>query len=201
LKTRTLNQLSIRTISAVAVLFAALFFTGCVVTSIYPYYTDKDLVLDPALPGTWVDADTTNASPAHVRIEQVGEKAYLATVLDTDGTNSTELHLFRLKQQLFIDACPTNRSLDFVPVHQVSKVTQLGPGLVETANLNYDWLSKLVEKNPRAIRHMVLRDNPGDEHGSRIVLTADTKDLQRFILKYLDNTNAWKGPSQLKRLN
>ncbi|HLZ54392.1 MAG TPA: hypothetical protein VKS19_07950, partial [Verrucomicrobiae bacterium] len=113
--------------------------------------------------------------------------------------NSFEVHLFRLKAQLFVDAFPTNRSLDFVPVHQVSKVMQNGP-VLETANLNYDWLAKLLKKNPRAIRHMMLRDNPGDEHG-RIVLTADTKELQRFILKNVNNTNAWKEPSQFKRLN
>jgi len=200
MKTQTMNQASSRIFIAAAALFAAmLFFTGCVVTSIYPYYSDRDLVFDPALVGNWVEADKTNDTAACVRIEPAGEKSYRATVFDTNETNSTDVALFRLKQQLFIDSCPTNRSLDFVPVHQVSKVTQLGP-VLETANLNYDWLAKLLEKNPKAIRHMVLRDNPGDEH-PRIVLTADTKELQRFILKYLNNTNAWEEPSQFKRLN
>jgi len=194
-----MNQESSRSITAVAAFFAVmLFFTGCVVTSIYPYYTDKDLVFDPAVVGNWAEAGATNATTEYVRIEQAGDKSYRATVFGTDETNSSDVYLFRLKQQLFLDTCPTNRSLDFVPVHQVSKVMQLGPTL-ETANLNYDWLAKLLEKNPRAIRHLLLRDNPGDEHG-RIVLTADTKELQRFILKFLNNTNAWEEPSQFKRL-
>jgi len=200
MKTRTLKQSSTRLTTTVAALVAAtLFFTGCVVTSIYPYYTEKDLVFDPALLGNWADASQTNEAVAYVRIERAGEKGYRATVFETDSTNSSDLCVFRLKQQLFLDTCPTNRSLDFVPVHQVSKVTQIQPAL-ETANLNYDWLAKLLEKNPRAIRHMILRENPGDEHG-RIVLTADTQELQRFILKYLNNTNAWEEPSQFKRLN
>jgi hypothetical protein len=200
MKIQTMNQPSTRTATAVAVLsLVLLFFTGCVVTSIYPYYTDKDLVFDPAILGNWVEAGQTNETSEYVRFEPMGTNGYWATVLGGSETNSFEVHLFRLKAQLFVDSFPTNRSLDFVPVHQVSKVMQNGP-VLETANLNYDWLAKLLEKNPRAVRHMMLRDNPGDEHG-RIVLTADTKELQRFILKNVNNTNAWKEPSQFKRLN
>ena len=195
-----MNQASSRIIAGVAALFAVmLFLTGCVVTSIYPYYTDKDLVFEPAMVGDWAEAGATNATTEYVRIEQAGDKSYRATVFGSDETNTSDVCLFRLKQQLFLDTCPTNRSLDYVPVHQVSKVIQIGRGL-ETANLNYDWLAKLLGKNPGVIRHMLLRENPGDEHG-RIVLTADTRELQRFIIKYANNTNAWKEPSQFKRLN
>jgi hypothetical protein len=184
----------------VAALFAALlFFTGCVVTSLYPYYTGKDLVFDPALLGKWVEAGTTNQPPEYVQLERLGEKGYWVTLFGTDETNSMEAHLFRLKQQLFLDTFPTNRSLDYVPVHQVSKVMRIEPGL-ETADLNYDWLAKLLEKHPGAIRHLVLPEKPGEE-GGRIVLTADTKELQRFILKYVNDTNAWKQPSHWKRLD
>jgi len=201
MKMRTMNQTSIRITTATAALFAVLlFFTGCVVTSVYPYYTDKDLVFDPALPGDWVEAGATNASAEYVRIEPAGEKGYRVAFFGTSETNSSNVHLFRLKQRLFLDVCPTNRSLDFVPVHQVSKVMQIEP-VLETADLSYDWLAKLLEKNPEAIRHMVLRDQSGDEQGGRIVLTADTKEFQRFILKYINNTNAWKEPSKFRRLN
>lgn len=189
-----------RIITTMGALFAVmLFFTSCVVTSIYPYYSDKDLVFDPAMLGDWVEASQTNQTSEYLRFERVGEKGYRATFFGTDETNSVDVFLFRLKQQLFVDSFPTNRSLDFVPVHQVSKLTQIGP-MVETANLNYDWLQKMLEKNPKVIRHMVVRD-PGEEQGGRIVLTADTKELQRFLLKYLSDTNAWKAPSEFKRLN
>jgi hypothetical protein len=199
MKTRTKNPSTLRVAAAAAVsLTVVMFFAGCVVTSICPYYTDKDLVFDPAVLGDWVDASETNGTSEYVKIESRGEAGYWATVCEARETNSIEVHLFRLKQQLFLDSCPTNRSLDFVPVHQVSKVMQIGP-VIETANLNYDWLAKLLEQNPRAIRHFVLREKPEDKQGGRIVLTADTKELQRFLLKYVNNTNAWKEPSQLKR--
>jgi len=193
-----MNQPSNRNIATAGALLAVmLFFTSCVVTSIYPYYTDKDLVFDPAMIGDWVDADATNQPPEYVQIESSGGKGYWATGFGADGTNSTEVHLFRLKQQLFLDSFPTNRSLDYVPTHQVSKVTHIGP-VLETVDLNYDWLAKLLKKNPEAIRHMVLREKPGDDADGRIILTADTKELQRFILKYVSNTNAWKEPTRWK---
>jgi hypothetical protein len=181
-------------------LITLLFLGGCVVTSIYPYYTDKDLVFDPALLGKWVEAGETNQPAEYVQIERLGDKGYWATVFSTHETNSVELHLFRLKQQLLLDSYPTNRSLDFVPVHQVSKVIRIEPEL-ETANLNYDWLAKLLEKRPKAIRHMMLQDKPEDTQNSRIVLTANTKELQRFILEYMNDTNAWSEPSLFEHLN
>ena len=49
-----------------------LFLAGCVVTSIYPYYTDKDLVSDPALVGEWVEASKTNETSEYVQVRTVG---------------------------------------------------------------------------------------------------------------------------------
>jgi hypothetical protein len=170
---------------------------GCVVTSVYPFYAAKDVVFDQALLGDWVDAQQTDESKEFARVERLGEKGYLVTVFTPSETNSSEAHLFRLKHQLFLDVFPTNRSLDFVPVHQLSKVTSIDPRY-EGTNLNYDWLDKLLEQKPDAIRHLVLREKPGDNQNGRIVLTADTQELQRFILKHLDNTNAWKEPSTWK---
>ncbi|MDE3068054.1 MAG: hypothetical protein KGJ60_10955 [Verrucomicrobiota bacterium] len=200
MKTQIRSQASTCIITRTAALLAlALFLAGCVVTSVYPFYTDKDLVSNPVLPGKWVDADATNPPSEYAQIKPLDGKGYWVTLVGAQETNSMEAHLFRLKQQLFLDTFPTNRSLDYVPTHQVSKVLQIVPRL-ETADLNYDWLSHLLEKHPKAIRHLVLPEKPGEE-GGRIVLTADTKELQRFLLKYVNNTNAWNNPSHYKRLD
>lgn len=191
MKTPIMHKLSARFIAVAIPLFAvSVFLAGCVVTAVYPYYTERDLVSEPGIIGDWEVAGQTNQANEYIRIGMAAGKTYWGTVFSSTATNSCELHLFRLKQQLFLDSFPTNRSLDFVPVHQISKVIQTGEKL-NTANLNYDWLARLLKDNPRAIRHMVLRDKPGDEAGGRIVLTADTRELQRFILAQLNNTNAW----------
>ena len=181
-------------------LLAIMLLTSCVVTSLYPFYTSKDLVFDQSLLGEWVDAATTNQPADFFRVERQGEKGYVMTAFTASETNTSEANLFRLKQHLFLDVFPTNRSLDYVPVHQLTKLTRLEPE-IEGVNLNYDWLAKLLEKRPGAIRHLVLPDKPGDDQGGRVVLTAGTAELQRFILKHVNNTNAWNEPSKWKRRN
>lgn len=171
---------------------AVLFVAGCVVTSVYPYYTEDDLIYDAAFLGKWVVAGSTNLSTDYVIVEPQGKNGYLATTFTADETNSTEIHLFRLKGHLFVDSLSTNRSLDYVPVHQLSKVTELKSNLMESATMNYKWLAERLEKHPRDLRHVRLQEPAGgDEKDFRIVLTADSKDLQRFVLKHLNETNAW----------
>lgn len=42
-----------KTRSTLLIAFAALILAECFVPSLHPFYTDKDLVFDPALVGTW----------------------------------------------------------------------------------------------------------------------------------------------------
>lgn len=178
----------------------ALVATGCIVTSVYPFYTEKDLVFEPSLLGDWTaDNEADEQKPTELtRVERHGEKGYRVIAFTDNQTNSIICHLFRLKGQLFLDTCPTNHALDLIPVHQVSKVTQLQP-VLESANLRYEWLQELLEKQPKAIRHTVVRDRKDEKDETRIVLTADTAELQKFILKHLNNTNAWQAPGRVKR--
>lgn len=173
---------------------------GCVVTSVYPFYTEKDLVFDPALLGKWLPADETNEPPkGFIFVERLGEKGYAANYVEEGNTNQSvvEFYLFQLNGQKFTDECTTNRSLESIPIHQVSKVLRTEP-VFETVKLDYDWLAALLEEKPKTVRHMILHDKEGDS--GRILLTADTAELQRFILKHVNDTNAWSEPSVLIKL-
>lgn len=63
---------------------------------------------------------------------------------------------------------------------------ETGPTL-EMAALNCEWLGILLEQNPKAIRHQVVQ---GGGY-KRLVLTADTAELQRFVVKHLKTEAAW----------
>jgi hypothetical protein len=191
------SRLIWRVLGAFAIAALAL-ATGCVVTSVYPYYTQNDVVFELALLGDWVEAGKTNAPSECVRFEQAGADGYRATTFTSEETNTIVVVLFRLKDQLFLDVCTTNHSLDYVPAHQLSKVTMTGATL-ETASLNYDWLTKLLERDPGAIRHIRLREDAEEDRNRRIVLTADTKELQRFVLSHLNKTNAWSETTHWQR--
>jgi hypothetical protein len=184
------------------ILFAAslalILVSGCVITSVYPFYTAQDEVFDPALTGTWGEGDTAGNEKEHWNIARSGAKAYLLTTIDKDQTNHYEAHLFRLKQRSFLDVSATNRVPGQLPLHYLLQV-ETSVNALRFQLLDFDWLSKLLEKNPRALRHLVTPAEPGDNEKQSFVLTADTAELQKFIVSHLNDTNAFTSPAEMKR--
>src|SRR5262245_41763896 len=80
-----------------AVVAAAL--TGCILTSVYPFYTDKDLVFDQALLGKWskpADGETW-------QFDKEGTNAYRLSVISGGKTNVIQAHLLKLEDARYLD--------------------------------------------------------------------------------------------------
>ena len=182
----------------IAPLFLGLALAGCVVESVYPWYTARDVELEPALMGQWMETGATNETHDAWKFEKLDASAYLLTTVEDRKTNRYEAHLFRLGQQRFLDACPTNRVGGQVPVHYLLTVSSVAPAL-QMAMLNYDWLTKLLAEKPGALRHIVVPDARGDAKDGLLVLTADTKELQKFLARQVGNTNAWQSLKPMSR--
>ena len=58
--------------------------TGCVVTSIYPFYTVKQVTFDAALLGVWTESDQTNITAENWKFERVNGSTYKLTLHDND---------------------------------------------------------------------------------------------------------------------
>lgn len=173
---------------------AAVLFAGCVVTSVCPYYTPKDLVFEPAILGTWINQKSDNET---WRFEKSGELAYRFTMIESQKATLMEAHAFKLQGQLFLDIFSLEQDIHVIPAHYLLKVTELGPAL-KLSDLNQDWLVDLVSKNPKAVRHHFIKtgDKPEDR---RVVLLADTTELQAFILTHLKVEEAWSDKFDLRR--
>ena len=179
--------------------FALFFLAGCVVSSIYPYYTAKDLTFDPALLGTWGDAEKTNDNNEVWLFEKIEAQTYKMTIRDSSETNAFDTHLFTLGGQKFLDSLPRDRVDYHTPEHFLFRIKSMTPTL-ELQLLDYEWLTKLVEQNPKAIRHIIVPNEAGHTNeGGRLTLTADTAELQEFLRKHLNNTNAWVKPIVLTK--
>jgi hypothetical protein len=76
------------------------------------------------------------------------------------------------------------------PGHLLVRVPQLEPEL-KLAFFDFDWLQKHLEKNPKALAH--------HKEGDHIVLTAGTRDLQRFVLKHLGKDELFVKPDEMIR--
>ncbi len=178
------------------------------VPSVNPLYTEKDLVFDPALVGEW----SPDGSKETWRFEKVGEKRYGLTHTDDDGRKAEfDVRLVKLKKHRFLDLYLVNPggadwkpnnlatfSMIVRPGHMFMKVTQIEPEL-ELSFLDPDWLEDLLKEDPKAIRHERLRFGADEHDEGRLVLTAGTRELQRFVLKYADDEKAFGSPSSMER--
>jgi hypothetical protein len=171
---------------------------GCVVTSVYPYYTAKDVVFDPALVGAWTETGSTNAQNDNWRFEKVESQAYLLTVQDGEKRTEFDTHLFKLRGELFLDMFPRERPDNSLPLHYLLKVTRIEPTL-EVNLLDYDWLKSLIEKDSKAVRHIIVPKKLGESGDGDLVLTADTAELQKFILKHEKTEGAFGKPLVMNR--
>ena len=193
--------MKIKTLKLIATGAMLSILAGCIVLSVYPFYTAKDLIFDPGLTGRWLKNGTTNE---FWEFTADGKNFYLLTTTDDRSTNGFYAHLFRLKQHQFLDLLTTNRE-EFdrfqMPVHLITKFTRNGTNL-SLPFMDYGWLAGLLETNSAALRHIVVPENPDDTNsGNMVYLTAETKELQKFLLKHAADTNAFGAGSlvELKR--
>jgi len=175
---------------------ATALLAGCVVTSVCPYYTQNDLVSEPAIVGDWTNADTAGET---WRFEPAADSAYRLTLTETTKATVLETHLFRLQGQLFMDFFSLERDYHVIPAHYLLRVTSLAPTL-RLSELDDIWLKELLNNKPGALHHHFVQvgDKPG-EH--RVVLTGDPAELQKFIREHLKTEKAWKDALELKRVS
>jgi hypothetical protein len=201
MKTRSLPASLFKSATA-ALAVATLLLTGCVVTSVYPYYTAKDVTFEPKLLGTWYEEEETNtgAAKGFWRFDKVAAQTYQVTMVEPEATNHFDAHLFTLGREQFLDLLPRERHDNTAPTHLLLRVRALEPQLTMEF-LNYEWLAKLVEAKPKTIRHVIVPGPVGENNGEggQLLLTADTAELQKFIRKHLKNTNAWAEPLVMKK--
>ena len=189
-------------------LFAVL-LGGCLPTvSVYPLHDKGTVVFDPNLVGTWVE-DSNDPNEADnwqfkAHKDDKGLKAYELRVADEDGKGLFFAYLVRLEGKLFLDLVaaklPWEDDLEkadwpynvflLLPANLFLRVESIEPVLKMRA-MDDDKFKKLLEADPKVLRHTV-----SDE---RLVLTADTKELQAFMLKHADDKNVWGDPVILKK--
>ena len=185
-----------------------LLLSGCV-PSVNPLYTQNDIVFDPALLGAWGERDEKETWA----FEKAGENKYKLRHTDREGRTAVfEVHLVKLQENLFLDLylvdpgaendLNMNQLAHFGmivrPAHMFMKVTSLAPTL-QIAVLDPDWLKEFLAKNPKAVRHEKRWAPTSGADSQEIVLTAETKALQQFILQHINDQKAFGHPSQMQK--
>lgn len=184
---------------------------GCLpVLSLHPLFTRENVVFEPKLLGRWID-DPNDPEIVWLfqrseKSEEEYEKAYQLTFSDKDGKKGIfTAFLVKLDSKLFLDIFPTqfpsgkddvedmNLSFNaflFMPAHTFVIVDSVEPKLKMRLTDDED-MKELLKENPDAIAHTFV-----DE---RFILTASTKQLQSFVLKYADDQRAFANEVVLLR--
>jgi hypothetical protein len=179
---------------------------GCIpVMSLHPLYTKekKELVFENKLLGTWVD-DSNNIWD--FKQADANEKAYKFIFTDKEGKKGSFLaHLVNLGKRLFLDVFPNQMPWDekdpnktlwpyntlfLMPIHTFIKVNAIESQL-KLQLTDDDELKKLLKDDPNAIENILIED--------RLLLTASTTELQKFVLKHADDSRLFTEESVLTR--
>jgi len=175
----------------IVALSIALLFPSCGPTlSLNPLYTPKDLTFDSALLGNWNEG--TSSGKNVLTFTQHDETTYELLYKEQKQVTRLQARLVKLKGHLFLDAVPWERPDNdfFIPVHIIFHLTRIDDTL-KIAYLDAEWVAKMVKAKKIAIAHA--------EVDGSLVLTASTRDLQKFVIAHANNGRAFPDPGILYR--
>lgn len=187
--------------NVIFLLVLALGFSGCFVFSFYPLYTEKDLFPNDLLLGEWVASDSAHWHFEHLPVSdkknkgKVDSTGYLLTIKEKDMPEpfnaSFQVKIIQLKGHYFLDFYldeykykdPDIFDLHMLPVHTFAKVV-IDDNQVSINWFDQEWLSDLIKDNKIRIHH--------EDNGEHILLTAKPRELQKFVIKYVNSEDAFK---------
>lgn len=178
-------------------LIIALLLAGACVPSLHPLYTDADLFLDRRLIGRWVGVEDSRTPPTW-RFERSGDDGYTLTHTAEGKTARFNAHLVRLRDYVFLDIQPRqepgklNEVLEahLVGAHTFSRIW-VEDNQVRMASLDEDWLKRMLREKKFLLSHEII--------DGRMLLTASTPTLQRFAIRYAEDTLAFAHTQEWRR--
>lgn len=184
-------------------LLSACLLAGCWQKSLNPFYTAADLAFDSKLAGSWKEkkesSDGKEEKGQDWTFTAGPDKGYKLEIEDGDETHRYDAHLFKLDGHRLLDIVPTERTVSTIPAHNLFRVIEIGPTL-QLAALNPDWVHKWLRKNPGALAHVAVVDpeHRDDREKDELVLTAETKALQKFLREHWSDADLFTGPVVFK---
>ena len=203
--------------TVIILIIMGMLVSSCVLSSLFPLYTEKDLRNDDGLIGKWQLGNYEDKS--YWIIEKVdtsdndggflGEsgtwseyntgKTYRMIAVQEDTIQQEfALHLLELDDIRYIDLYPVNVEVSpgflawhMVPTHIFGRI-EINENQLIIRFFEQDFFVKLIEQNKIRISHVDLN--------GRQLITAETDELQKFAIKYADESQAFQKPDTLPRL-
>lgn len=190
------------------ILLVTMFFSGCVVYSFYPLYTEKDLFANDILTGEWESNEWMDDDDIKMHWsfehnyrgrklpQNIDSTSYVLTVItkqdDTEIKSEFSVHVIELAGQYFLDFYLEDvfgddsydlGAFHVVPIHTFAKLIE-HEGKLEIHWFDQTWLESLIKENKIRVHH--------EKNNDYILLTAKPRELQKFIIKYVNSEEAFE---------
>jgi len=193
-----------KTRSIIFIGILAMAISGCLVKSLHPFFKESDVEFKNELLGTWLDEDsaTWRINPfVFAKGFMKGDStdnSYLVEMFDdTSNISKFNVHLFKLDGKMYLDFAPIREDrydemidIHLISAHSIARIDFVSENEVQISWFNEEWLSELFEENRVKIAHEVITSSDGFNF-KEYVLTASTDELQKFIIKYGSNEDAY----------
>ncbi|XWN36969.1 MAG: hypothetical protein ROO71_13520 [Balneola sp.] len=206
--------------------FILLFLSGCFLQSLHPLINNDKAELLEGIEGRWETKDsrwtffrdTENLKDISLSGINVSgnvefsfdegdalskdDKSYFVLFEDLNKTVPDsvllEARIGTINETYYMDITVSNlfRDVNFenfhlFPVHTFSKI-KLDESDLKIELFKSDWISELIQENRVRIKHETIGEN--------ILITASSKELNKFVQKYGSDEKAYEDPINLKRV-
>ncbi|OHB48407.1 MAG: hypothetical protein A2Y10_09820 [Planctomycetes bacterium GWF2_41_51] len=171
-------------ISLTAFYLLTIILGGCV-PSLHPLFTENELVFDSNLVGKWSEPNSSDIW----EFKTADNKRYEFVLTQDKGKGVFTGMLGKIGNEFYLDIFPEDMNIpgnDFykghlIGAHSFMKIDVTKDSL-KIGIMSPESVKKILEAEPNAIKHEKVDD--------RIILTASTKALKDFILKYAADEKA-----------
>jgi len=189
------------------ILFVCGVLSGCYpVKSLHPLYTEKELIFETKLLGTWMGSMGGEKDKTVILNFAEGQnKSYNLLYISEGNTCGLTANLVQLGKYRFLDialnAESTSADKDkfrsfnqgyfahIIYMHSFSKFIMEGESL-SLEMLSHDFVKEKIEKNLIKLKNEVYKEAGEKEY----IITANTAELQEFLIDYTDKYGS-EGPA------
>lgn len=185
----------------------AIIMSSCGVVSLHPLFTKETLIFRNDMLGEWIDKDSENSEWKFEKDDDKESPGYLMTYFGEkllSGEKEVyqyDVHLVKLDKHYFLDfervlteAEESNyfsNIAPLLPAHSFAKIEFKNNEMV-LYFFDAEKLEKLLEQQKIRIKHEKIQ-------GDTFVLTASSEELQKFVVKYASEPEAFEDATVLRR--
>lgn len=215
-----------RAILLFSILITSAMLSGCFLKSVHPLVSDEDAIDLPGISGVWgndqerftfikkgefenVSFNRIQGHDLNITMTDSGtdstekeDQGYLVIVEDLNDEKPDSSYFLgkfiQLDKEYYLDLFPFDffdidfRSSHLLPVHTFSKI-DLEEDSISINLFRDSWIEDQIRDNRVRIKHERLDEG--------ILITASTDELQQFIKKYGNVTEAYRVPITLNRID